>query len=80
MVHKWTDENVSHDWFRCEKMSLCQMFLQSESTYDIVSMLGEQGICQFRDLNSSSNAFQRKFVNELRRCVDMENLIRMLKT
>ncbi|KAJ6217668.1 hypothetical protein RDWZM_008825 [Blomia tropicalis] len=53
-------------------MSLCQLYLQTESAYSIVSILGELGICQFRDLNEGRNAFQRKFVNELRRCVQME--------
>ena len=63
----------NYSWFRCEPMALCQLYLQTESAYSIVSLLGELGICQFRDLNNSRNAFQRKFVNELRRCVNMES-------
>jgi hypothetical protein len=59
-------------WLRSEPMALCQMFLQSESTYACINLLGEIGMTQFRDLNSGVNAFQRKFVNELRRCNEME--------
>lgn len=58
--------------YRSELMSLCQMFIQSESAYDSINELGELGLVQFRDLNPSINAFQRKFVNELRRCDEME--------
>ncbi|XP_027205722.2 V-type proton ATPase 116 kDa subunit a 1-like [Dermatophagoides pteronyssinus] len=62
-------------WFRSEPMSLCQLYLQTESVYHIVSLLGDKGICQFRDLNQSSNSFQRKFVAEIRRCAEMERKI-----
>lgn len=58
--------------YRSELMSLCQMFIQSESAYDSINELGELGLVQFRDLNPNVNAFQRKFVNELRRCDEME--------
>ena len=58
--------------YRSELMSLCQMFIQSESAYDSINELGELGLVQFRDLNPNINAFQRKFVNELRRCDEME--------
>ena len=39
---------------------------QSEAAYGCVSELGELGLVQFRDLNPDTNAFQRKFVNEVR--------------
>ena len=51
--------------FRSEEMALCQLFLQSEAAYGCVSELGELGLVQFRDLNPETNAFQRKFVNEV---------------
>merc|ERR1712018_214737 len=54
--------------FRSEEMALCQLFLQSEAAYACVSELGELGLVQFRDLNPDTSAFQRKFVNEVRRC------------
>ncbi|CAH0381402.1 unnamed protein product [Bemisia tabaci] len=65
--------------FRSEEMTLCQMFLQSEAAYACVSELGELGLIQFRDLNPDVNAFQRKFVNEVRRCDEMERKLRYLE-
>ncbi|XP_035825666.1 V-type proton ATPase 116 kDa subunit a1 [Aplysia californica] len=64
---------------RGEEMTLCQMFLQSEAAYACVSELGELGLVQFRDLNPDVNAFQRKFVNEIRRCEEMERKLRFLE-
>ena len=37
--------------YRSEKMTLCQLFLQSESAYSCVSELGELGLVQFRDVS-----------------------------
>ncbi|XP_029675276.1 V-type proton ATPase 116 kDa subunit a isoform X1 [Formica exsecta] len=65
--------------FRSEEMTLCQLFLQSEAAYACVSELGELGLVQFRDLNPDVNAFQRKFVNEVRRCDEMERKLRYLE-
>ncbi|XP_076435135.1 V-type proton ATPase 116 kDa subunit a 1-like isoform X2 [Babylonia areolata] len=62
--------------FRSEEMALCQFFLQSEAAYACVSELGELGLVQFKDLNPDVNAFQRKFVNEVRRCEEMERKLR----
>ena len=62
--------------FRSEEMTLCQLFLQSEAAYTCVAELGELGLVQFRDLNPDVNAFQRKFVNEVRRCDEMERKLR----
>ncbi|XP_048237584.1 V-type proton ATPase 116 kDa subunit a 1-like isoform X2 [Haliotis rufescens] len=64
---------------RSEEMTLCQLFLQSEAAYACVSELGELGLVQFRDLNPDVNAFQRKFVNEIRRCEEMERKLRFLE-
>lgn len=37
--------------FRSEEMALCQLFIQPEAAYSSVSMLGEAGIAQFRDVS-----------------------------
>ncbi|KAB1266681.1 V-type proton ATPase 116 kDa subunit a isoform 1 [Camelus dromedarius] len=63
--------------FRSEEMTLAQLFLQSEAAYCCVSELGELGKVQFRDLNPDVNVFQRKFVNEVRRCEEMDRKLRM---
>ncbi|XP_056387073.1 V-type proton ATPase 116 kDa subunit a 3 isoform X1 [Hyla sarda] len=59
-------------FFRGEEMCLVQLFLQSGSEYQCVSELGELGLVEFRDLNQNINAFQRRYVSEVRRCDDME--------
>ncbi|SPP88009.1 V-type proton ATPase 116 kDa subunit a [Drosophila guanche] len=68
------------DMFRSEEMALCQMFIQPEAAYTSVSELGETGCVQFRDLNINVNAFQRKFVTEVRRCDELERKIRYIET
>ncbi|CAD7084738.1 unnamed protein product [Hermetia illucens] len=65
--------------FRSEEMALCQMFIQPEAAYTSVSELGETGTVQFRDLNVDINAFQRKFVQEVRRCDEMERKLRYIE-
>ncbi|XP_067270045.1 V-type proton ATPase 116 kDa subunit a isoform X2 [Pseudorasbora parva] len=65
--------------FRSEEMTLAQLFLQSESAYCCVSELGEIGMVQFRDLNPDVNVFQRKFVNEVRRCEEMDRILRFVE-
>ncbi|CAN7940739.1 unnamed protein product, partial [Ixodes hexagonus] len=65
--------------FRSEPMTLCQLFIQSEAAFNCVAELGELGLVQFRDLNPDVNAFQRKFVNEIRRCDDMERKLRFVE-
>ncbi|GFR13683.1 hypothetical protein TNCT_279941, partial [Trichonephila clavata] len=57
---------------RSEPMVLAQLFLQNESAYSAVSNLGELGLVQFRDTNASVSAFQRRFINQVRRCDEME--------
>jgi V-type H+-transporting ATPase subunit a len=44
-----------------------------------VRELGELGKVQFRDLNPEVSAFQRKFINEVRRCEEMERRLRYLE-
>ncbi|XP_054158134.1 V-type proton ATPase 116 kDa subunit a 1-like [Oppia nitens] len=59
-------------WIRSEPMALCQLVIQRESAYACVDQFGQIGRTEFRDLNATVNAFQRTFVNELRRCDEME--------
>ncbi|KAJ8971707.1 hypothetical protein NQ317_006009 [Molorchus minor] len=66
--------------FRSEEMALAQLFIQPEAAYFAISELGEAGCVQFRDLNENVNAFQRKFVSEVRRCDEMERKLRYIET
>ncbi|KAM5255581.1 V-type proton ATPase 116 kDa subunit a 4 [Ctenodactylus gundi] len=65
--------------FRSEEMRLAQLFLQAEAAYCCVAELGELGRVQFKDLNASVSSFQRKFVNEVRRCESLERILRFLE-
>uniref|UniRef100_A0A671X0P9 V-type proton ATPase subunit a n=1 Tax=Sparus aurata TaxID=8175 RepID=A0A671X0P9_SPAAU len=65
--------------FRSEEVCLVQLFLQSGSAYNCVSELGELGLVEFRDLNPNVNAFQRKFVGEVRRCEELEKTFAFLE-
>nr|XP_042130482.1 V-type proton ATPase 116 kDa subunit a [Peromyscus maniculatus bairdii] len=65
--------------FRSEEMRLSQVFLQVEAAYCCVAELGELGLVQFKDLNANVNSFQRKFVNEVRRCESLERILRFLE-
>ncbi|XP_069784005.1 V-type proton ATPase 116 kDa subunit a 1-like [Narcine bancroftii] len=65
--------------FRSEEMCLVQLFFQTETAYCSVNQLGELGLVQFRDLNPGIITFQRKFVNEVRRCEEMERILRFLE-
>ncbi|XP_078478140.1 V-type proton ATPase 116 kDa subunit a 2-like, partial [Lampetra planeri] len=60
---------------RGEEMCLAQLFLQSGSAYDCIAELGELGLVEFRDLNPSVNTFQRKYVNEIKKCEEMERIL-----
>ncbi|XP_061901966.1 T cell immune regulator 1, ATPase H+ transporting V0 subunit a3b isoform X1 [Entelurus aequoreus] len=65
--------------FRSEEVCLVQLFLQSGSAYNCVSELGELGLVEFRDLNPNINAFQRRFVGEVRRCEELEKTFTFLE-
>ncbi|VDD92285.1 unnamed protein product [Enterobius vermicularis] len=64
---------------RSEEMSLAQIFFQAESAYTCVAELGELGLAQFRDLNGDVSAYQRKYVNEVRRCDEMDRKLRFIE-
>ncbi|XP_012580721.1 PREDICTED: V-type proton ATPase 116 kDa subunit a isoform 3-like [Condylura cristata] len=58
--------------FRSEEVALVQLFLPTAAAYTCVSQLGELGLMEFRDLNASVSAFQRRFVGDVRRCEELE--------
>lgn len=60
-------------------MQLVQLFVQIEAAHDTVDELGQLGVIQFRDLNPNVNAFHRNFVNEVKRCDEMERKLRFFE-
>ncbi|ELV09493.1 V-type proton ATPase 116 kDa subunit a isoform 3 [Tupaia chinensis] len=65
--------------FRSEEVALVQLFLPTAAAYSCVSQLGELGIVEFRDLNASVSAFQRRFVVDVRRCEELEKTFTFLQ-
>ncbi|KAH9593369.1 V-type ATPase [Trypanosoma melophagium] len=70
-------EAASGLW-RSEDMVMLQLTMQREAAHDSVLKLGQLAGFQFIDLNSDVSAFQRDFVQEVRRCDDMERKLRYL--
>ncbi|XP_059255682.1 V-type proton ATPase 116 kDa subunit a 3 isoform X2 [Mustela nigripes] len=65
--------------FRSEEVALVQLFLPTSAAYTCVSQLGELGLVEFRDLNASVSAFQRRFVGDVRRCEELEKTFTFLQ-
>ena len=57
-------------------MSLVQFYIPTEIARECISLLGDIGDIQFRDMNKNSNSFQRPYVNEIR---NFDQTIRHLK-
>ncbi|GET88836.1 vacuolar proton translocating ATPase subunit A, putative [Leishmania tarentolae] len=65
--------------WRSEDMVALSLHMQREVAHDAVLKLGEIGQFQFHDLNKDVSAFQRDFVQEVRRCDDMERKLQFLQ-
>lgn len=65
--------------WRSEEMQLVQLFVQIDAAHDTVDELGKLDVIEFRDLNADKSAFQRNFVNEVKRCDEMERKIRFFE-
>ena len=62
---------IEMDMFRSEPMELVQLIIPAEAARDTVQTLGEVGLLSFRDLNKEKSAFQRTYVNQVKRCDEM---------
>ncbi|AAS52097.2 ADR177Cp [Eremothecium gossypii ATCC 10895] len=62
--------------FRSADMALVEVFLPVEIAREALYALGEEGLVQFRDLNSKVRGFQRTYVSELRRLDNVERQYR----
>lgn len=65
--------------WRSESMQLIQLYIQKEAVRDTVDELGNLEMVQFRDLNPDQNAFQRCFVNEIKRLEEMQRKVRFFQ-
>lgn len=73
------DPRTMGSMFRSEEVALVQLFLPTAAAYTCVSQLGELGLVEFRDLNASVSAFQRRFVVDVRRCEELEKTFSFLQ-
>ncbi|VAH81504.1 unnamed protein product [Triticum turgidum subsp. durum] len=64
------------DHLRSEKMCLVQLIFPAESARLAVTYLGELGLLQFKDLNEEKSPFQRIFVNQVKRCAEMNRKLK----
>ena len=62
--------------FRSRHMQRVQLFMQIEAAHDTVDELGKVGLVQFVDMNPKVNAFSRNFVNDVKRCDELERKLR----
>ncbi|KAL9270268.1 V-type proton ATPase subunit a1-like protein [Drosera capensis] len=76
---EWVENLPAMDLMRSEKMSFVQLIIPVESAHRAVTYLGELGLLQFRDLNADKSPFQRSFVNQVKRCVEMSRKLRFFK-
>lgn len=60
-------------------MQMVQLYVQSEAAHATVNELGKLGTVQFRDMNEGTNAFQRSYVSDIKRCEDMQRQLRLVK-
>ncbi|CAB3225208.1 unnamed protein product [Arctia plantaginis] len=63
---------------RSDKMTLCDVYLQPEAAFEVLSRLGEIGCVQFIDMHPDLQLFQRNFVQEVCRCAEMERKLRYM--
>ncbi|KAJ0183763.1 hypothetical protein K1T71_000186 [Dendrolimus kikuchii] len=65
---------------RSDKMTFCDIYLQPEAAFEILSNFGEIGCVQFTDINENVQAFQRSYIQEVCRCAEMERQLYYLQS
>ena len=79
MVPTQDEQDPADDgWGRCrsEEMALCQLIIPAEAAHQSISLVGEVGLFQFKDLNKDKSAFQRTYANQVKRCDEMLRKLR----
>jgi len=67
------------DMWRSQKMQLVQMIVQNDAAHAVVNKLGSVGLLQFRDLNAGTSFYKRSFVEEVRKCDELNRILRTIK-
>eukprot|EP00242_Pyramimonas_sp_CCMP2087_P004638 CAMPEP_0198211454 /NCGR_PEP_ID=MMETSP1445-20131203/23973_1 /TAXON_ID=36898 /ORGANISM="Pyramimonas sp., Strain CCMP2087" /LENGTH=838 /DNA_ID=CAMNT_0043885717 /DNA_START=197 /DNA_END=2713 /DNA_ORIENTATION=+ len=64
------------DLFRSEEMMLAQLIIPADAAHETITLLGQVGMFQFKDLNTDKSAFQRTYANQVKRCDEMLRKLR----
>ena len=67
------------DMWRSQKMQLVQLIVQNDAAHAVVNKLGTVGLLQFRDLNAGTSFYKRSFVEEVRKCEDLQRIMRTIQ-
>lgn len=64
---QWATEALGYGGLgrRSEEMALCQLIIPAEAAHQSISLVGEVGLFQFKDLNKEKSAFQRTYANQV---------------
>jgi V-type H+-transporting ATPase subunit a len=63
-------------WFRSAEMQYVSLIVQGHVAHDTLEALGDLNAISFHDLNPDLTPFQRRFTKHIRRCDELERLIR----
>eukprot|EP01029_Cantina_marsupialis_P023856 TRINITY_DN6012_c0_g1_i2.p1 TRINITY_DN6012_c0_g1~~TRINITY_DN6012_c0_g1_i2.p1 ORF type:complete len:806 (-),score=266.81 TRINITY_DN6012_c0_g1_i2:540-2957(-) len=63
-------------WFRSEEMEYISCIFQEDVAHNVVDDLGNLGVVQFNDLNPELVAFERRYVDQIRKTDEMERKLR----
>jgi len=66
--------------WRSSEMQKVQIYMQNEAAHETIDRLGDKGLVMFKDLNTDKTAFQRTFANYVKRCDEMERVLRYLES
>jgi hypothetical protein len=63
-------------------LSLCfaQFYISNDAAHDTVLEIGRAGVVEFVDLNPDVNPFHRAYATEIRRCEEMQRILRSFYT
>merc|ERR1719247_292457 len=62
-------------WFRSAPMEYWSVAIPQNASHKVVAALGKLGSIQFVDLNQDLTAFQRRFVDQVKRCNSLERIL-----
>ncbi|TDH71278.1 hypothetical protein CCR75_006601 [Bremia lactucae] len=63
-------------WLRSAEMEYLSLIVNEDAAHDCVQKLGDLGVLEFTDLNPELTPFQRRYVNYVKRCDEMERKLR----